>query len=157
MGLDIRYNKPPNFRPKYGRPGQCRNNNPDDVCEDCMVTEPEKIYNAHYTQCRKPWACIGTGSAGGKGSNGQRASAVNTDVAHLDHCMMLLNKWHALRSDLEEQLFKLTGDSSIRDGSMGNYKNDTFLGHCSEDGYKGYINLSGKKESYARIPELYGH
>ena len=155
MGLDVRYNKPPNFRLKYGRRGQCRNNNPEDICEDCMVTPSEKIYSVHYTQCRKPWACIGMGSSGGKKPGGQRASAVNTDVAHLDHCMMLLQKWHAVRLDLETQLFNLTGDSSIMDGTTGTYKSDVFLGHCTEDGFGGYLNLAGTNESFSRFSEMY--
>ena len=72
------------------------------------------------------------------------ASAVNTDMVHLDHCMMLINKWHALRLDLENKLFDLTGDSSIRDGSTETYKSDIFLGHCKDDGNSGYLMISGK-------------
>ena len=121
-----------------------------------MVTESDKIYSIHYTQCRKPWACIGTGESGGKKPGGQRASAVNTDVAHLDHCMMLLQKWHSLRFDLENKLFNLTGDSSIREGSNGTYKADVFLGHCSDDGYSGYLKLAVKNETFSRFSEIYG-
>lgn len=153
MGVDVRYNKPPNFSRKYGRPGQCRNNNPEDICEDCMVTKTDKIYSVHYTQCRKPWACIGTGAPGGRKPRGARASAVNTDVAHLGHCMMLLQKWHTVRLDMEKQLFKLTNDSSILGGHTGSYKSNVFLGHCTDDG--GYLNLAGTKETFLRFPELY--
>ena len=95
------------------------------------------------------------GSSGGKKPGGQRASAVNTDVAHLDHCMMLLQKWHAVRLDLETQLFNLTGDSSIMDGTTGTYKSDVFLGHCTEDGFGGYLNLAGTNESFSRFSEMY--
>lgn len=84
LGQDVRYNKQPNFPPRYGRPGQCRNNNPDDICEDCMVTPSEQIYSSHYTKCRKPWSCIGTGEPGGSKPGGQRASAINTSEVHLD-------------------------------------------------------------------------
>ena len=122
-----------------------------------MVTQSDKIYNAHYTQCRKPWTCIGTGEAGGRKPGGEKASAVNTDVAHLDHCMMLLQKWHSVRLDLENQLFKLTGDRSILAGSTGTYKKDIFLGHCSDDGNDGYLNLAGKNETFSRFSELYGY
>lgn len=156
MGLDVRYNGPPNFNRKWGKKGQCRNNNPADICEDCMVTKSENIYSAHYTPCRKPWACIGTGAPGGRFPGAPRASSVNTDVAHLDQCMMLLEKWHSVRLDLENKLFDLTGDSSIRDGSTGNYKEDVFHGHCTEDGYGGYLNLAGTDETFSRYSELYG-
>ncbi len=156
MGLDVRYNAPPNFRLKYGRKGQCRNNNPADICEDCMVTKSESIYNIHYTQCRKPWACVGTGHSGGRFPGAPRASSVNTDVAHLDHCMMLLEKWHSVRLDLENKLFDLTRDASIRNGTTGNYKEDIFHGHCSEDGFSGYLNLAGTDETFSRYSELYG-
>ena len=155
MGLDVRYNKPPNFNKKWGKKGQCRNNNPADICEDCMVTKAENIYNIHYTQCRKPWACIGTGAPGGRFPGAKRASSVNTDVAHLDHCMMLLEKWHSVRLDLENKLFDLTGDASIKDGTTGNYKEDIFHGHCREDGFGGYLNLAGTDETFSRYSELY--
>lgn len=155
MGLDVRYNGQPFFNKKWGRKGQCRNNNPEDICEDCMVTDSEKIYNIHYTQCRKPWACISTGASGGRKPGGKRASAINTDVAHVDHCMMLLEKWHSVRLDLENKLFDLTGDTSIREGSIGNFKKDIFHGHCTEDGFDGYLNLAGTDETFSRYDELY--
>lgn len=120
-----------------------------------MVTDSEKIYNIHYTQCRKPWACISTGASGGRKPGGKRASAINTDVAHVDHCMMLLEKWHSVRLDLENKLFDLTGDTSIREGSIGNFKKDIFHGHCTEDGFDGYLNLAGTDETFSRYDELY--
>lgn len=155
MGMDVRYNKPPNFRPGLKKTGRCRNSNIDDICEDCMVTETSSIYSVHYTMCRKPWQCQATGSPGGKSPSGKRASAVNTATVKLDHCMKLVRKWHELRLDLENQLYDLTGDESIRHGSNGTYKSDIFLGHCNEDGNDGYILLSGKEDSIRRIPELY--
>ena len=122
-----------------------------------MVTDPDKIYSMHYTMCRKPWSCIGTGTPGGfKAGTKKRASAVNTNVAHLDHCMMMHQKWHAVRLDLENQLFELTGDASIREGSTGTYKKDAFVGHCTEDGFGGYLAMAGKEETYSRFAELYG-
>ena len=153
MGLDVRYNAAPNFRKRYGRKGQCRNGREDDVCEDCMVTEVDKIYSIHYTVCSKPWQCLAKGAKGGELPNGKPAIATN--AAHLDHCMILLEKWHALRLDLEHKLFNLTGDSSIFEGTNGTYNSNVFLGHCKEDGYDGYIRLSGKQESYTRFDEIY--
>ena len=155
MGLDIRYNGPK----RWGKKGMCRNNHKDDVCEDCMVTEPELIYSAHYTQCRKPWACIAVGFPGGKKPNSTHRYdfAIDTNDCILDHCMMLLEKWHFVRHDLETKLWNLTGDDSIlQEGRNGTYRSDVFLGHCTEDGKDGYIKLSGKEESYARFHELYG-
>ena len=157
MGLDVRYNKPPNFALKYGRKGQCRNNSPEDICEDCMVTESEKIYNAHYTMCRKPWNCIGTGEPGGRKPGGERMSAINTDTVHLDHCMVLQQKWHSVRLDMENQLFKLTGDRLILEGYTGTYQKDIFLGHCVNDGSDGYLKLVGGNETFSRFSELYGY
>ena len=157
MGMDVRYNKPPNFATRFGKRGQCRNNNPDDVCEDCMVTEKEKIYSIHYTMCRKPWTCIGTGYPGGKKPGNGRASAIDTDMVHLDHCTMLARMWHELRADMENQLFNLTGDTAIKEAQTGNYKPDVFLGHCTEDMNDGYLKLSLKEETYNRFSELYGY
>ena len=160
MGLDIRYNKHPAFRPKWAPKGvgQCRNNNPEDICEDCQVTEMDKIYNVHYTQCRKPWACIAVGQPGGTKPGGKRGVdfAIDTNAVKVDHCMMLQNRWHAVRTDLEQKLFQLTGDATILNGRNGTYKEDIFMGHCSEDGAPGYIRLSGKEESYSRFHEIYG-
>jgi len=156
MGLDVRYNRAPYFNKKYGKKGQCRNASPDDVCEDCMVTEPEKIYSIHYTQCRKPWTCIGTGAAGGKNSNGKPGTAIETNAVRVDHCMMLLQKWHALRVDMEEKLSQLTGDLSIlQEGTNGTYNSEFFLGHCTHDGNDGYIRLKSEDESFARLHEIY--
>lgn len=157
MGMDVRYNNPPNFARRYGRKGQCRNASPDDVCEDCMSTEMEKIYSAHYTMCRKPWQCMATGSYDGKRTpGGGRATAIDKRMVDLDHCMDLVRRWHELRADLENQLLELTGDSSVRAGSVGTYREDVFLGHCNDDGNGGYLMLSGKEETFGRMSELYG-
>eukprot|EP00560_Eucampia_antarctica_P001940 CAMPEP_0197833114 /NCGR_PEP_ID=MMETSP1437-20131217/17796_1 /TAXON_ID=49252 ORGANISM="Eucampia antarctica, Strain CCMP1452" /NCGR_SAMPLE_ID=MMETSP1437 /ASSEMBLY_ACC=CAM_ASM_001096 /LENGTH=905 /DNA_ID=CAMNT_0043436955 /DNA_START=312 /DNA_END=3029 /DNA_ORIENTATION=- len=156
MGTDVRYRKPPNFNRRIvSNVGKCRNANPEDVCEDCMVTEPDKIYSVHYTMCRKPWQCLSNGYSGGKIPGGPRASAVNTDTVHLDHCMGLVKKWHELRLDFEESLLALTSDSSIRDGMKGSYKQDIFLGHCNDEGNDGYLKLSASDEILRRSSELY--
>jgi len=155
MGVDIRYNNPPNFRRSLNKTRRCRNNNVDDICEDCMVTEFSSIYSVHYTTCRKPWQCQATGNRGGRKPGGGRASAVNINSVKLDHCMGLVRKWHELRQDFENQLYDLTGDESIRHGSNGTYMTDVLLGHCKEDGNSGYILLSGKDDSFRRVPELY--
>lgn len=154
MGMDVRYNKPPNFNLKYGKRNQCRNANPDDVCEDCMYTEFDKIYSVHYTMCRKPWQCQAQGGEGGR-IDGKRASAVNTDTVNLEHCLDLVRKWHELRKDLEDQLYDLTKDDSIKEATNGTYRSEVFLGHCKEDGNSGYLIMTGKDESYKQVEELY--
>jgi hypothetical protein len=154
MGMDVRYNDHPNFALKFGRKNQCRNNNPDDICEDCMHTDFEKIYSVHYTKCRKPWQCMAQGTPNGK-LNGARESAIETRVVDLDHCLLLVRKWHEIRKDFEDQLFELTKDESIKNGTIGDYRSDVFLGHCNGDGNKGYLVLGGKDETYKRVEELY--
>ena len=155
MGMDVRYKNQPNYHKRYGKYNQCRNNNPDDVCEDCMITEMEKIYSAHYTMCRKPWQCISNGHPGGKIPGGPRASALNSDMVHVSHCHELIEKWHALRLDFEEKLFLLTGDLSIRNGNSGTYKEDIFQGHCQGEGNDGYLQVSASEEALRRSSELY--
>ena len=123
------------------------------------TTESEFIYSAHYTQCRKPWACIAVSFPGGKKPNSTHKYdfAIDINDCILDHCMMLLEKWHFVRRDLETKLWNLTGDDSIlQEGRNGTYRSDVFLGHCTEDGKDGYIKLSGKEESYTWFHELYG-
>lgn len=158
MGLDVRYNAHPYFNKRWGRKGQCRNNNPDDICEDCMVTKTDKIYNIHYTQCRKPWSCIAVGAKGGLKPGGEKKKdyAIDLNAVNLEHCMVLHQLWHSLRIDLENKLFDLTGDQSIlSEGRNGTYRSEVFRGHCYDDGAHGYVRLAGKEESYARFHELY--
>lgn len=64
--------------------------------------------------------------------------------------------WHEVRKDLEDKLFAATGDESIRTGQAGTHKNDIFFGHCSDDGSSGYNQITGTKETFAKIPSLYG-
>jgi len=99
---------------------------------------------------------MATGSPGGRAPNKGRATAINTDCADLDHCLDLVGKWHELRSDLEDQLFALTKDTTINsNGRSGKYKTDVFRGHCSEDGNDGYLSLAGKNATYERVVEVY--
>ena len=120
-----------------------------------MIIVLQKIYSVHYTMCRKPWQCQATGLPGGKQKGGARATAINIDTVDLHHCMKLVRRWHDLRTDLEDQLYALTGDDTILDGRKGDYRTDVFNGHCDNDGNSGYKLLTGKAESYARVLELY--
>ncbi len=148
MGMDVLYRSQPSFRNKHPKVGKCRNDL--DYCEDCQITDLEKIYNIHYTQCRKPWNCIGEGD-----STVFEKSSIPEDSVKLDHCMELLTVWHNMRTSLETQLYELTGDEVIQEGQVGTYKNQVFHGHCKANGQSHYLPLRMKPESRKRIKELY--
>jgi len=59
---------------------------------------------------------------------------------------------------LEDKLYNLTGDETIKSGGQGgDYRNDLFLGHCSEEGGGGYKAISVETGNFEKIPTLYGH
>ena len=105
--------------------------------------------------CRKPWQCQATGSPGGRASGQGRATAINTDTVHLDHCWELVERWHDLRADFENELYDLTNDETILSGINGTYMPDIFRGHCDGDGNKHYKLIAGTKETFGRVSELY--
>jgi hypothetical protein len=133
--------------------GKCRNGM--ETCEDCMKTSMDRIYNMHHTQCRKPWLCQATGAPKGRKPGGGRATALNTGSVNVDHCLEMAREWHLVRTELEESLYGLTKDESIRSGAIGEYRKDIFQGHCSDDGSSNYINIAGSAETKRRIQELY--
>jgi len=146
IGMDVLYRNAPGFKPSHPKRGKCRNDL--DYCEDCMTTNVSDIYNIHFCMCRKPWSCLARGSKGAKGHD-----TLPEDQVNYEHCMELHTLWHNHRADLETKLQALTNDSTIAQGQAGNYKKETFQGHCVEDGK--YLALSGKPETMKRIPELY--
>lgn len=156
MGMDIRMNTQPSFMNKYK--GRCRNNST--YCEDCMVTPMDKIYNIHYTTCRKPWLCVGEGNEGVPEKVRDRTPEDKMKIpiqqVHLDHCLELAHIWHSHRTDLETKLQKLTGDKTIMSGRNGTYMPELFQGHCSAFGKKGYLPINAKPESLTQMKELYG-
>jgi len=96
------------------------------------------------------------GSPGGKAPDQGRATAINTDCAGLTHGLELVGKWHEIRSDLEDQLYALTNDETIKNvGRSRLYKTEIFHGHCREDGNDVYLLLAGKNETYQRNLEIY--
>lgn len=149
MGMDVLYRSMPSFRSRHPKVGKCRND--QEYCEDCMHTALDKIFNIHYTQCRKPWNCIGMGST----EEGADKFAIPEDSVHLDHCMQLLTVWHDYRTDLEKKLLALTGDDEVLSGQIGSYKRDVFQGHCKGNGGSQYIPLSIQPVMRKRLPELY--
>ena len=59
---------------------------------------------------------------------------------------------------MEDKLYNLTGDETIKSGGQGgDYRNDLFLGHCSEEGGGGYKAISVEAGSFEKIPTLYRH
>jgi hypothetical protein len=149
MGMDVLYRAPPNFWSRHKKVGQCRNN--QDTCEDCMVTPLDQIYSIHYTQCRKPWNCIGEA----KLDKSQKMN-IPIDNVNLDHCMVLQSVWHSTRRDLEMQLIMISQSSSALDeSSRGDYKRDVFHGHCFDNGGDNYVPLNMNLLPF--ISELYGN
>jgi hypothetical protein len=144
MGMDILYRAPPNYHPRVNPQlvGTCRNGR--NYCEDCQTTDLADIYSIHYTQCRKPWACIGAS----KEETGDKAG-MPADNVRIDHCLQLATVWHSYRKELEEQL-------GYHNFTNGTYMPEVFQGHCRGFGGKHYISFSEHAELRQRIPTLYG-
>ena len=156
MGADIMFRADPFFYDWLPGVGGCRNGK--EQCEDCMVTDVEKLYSVHYTVCGKPWVCTTEGvSYGARTRKSYRGKdfVINTDAVHVDHCMILIEKWHAARKDFENQLFALTKDESINGFSTGSYKTDLFHGHCNGEGAANYTALSLNQETLTSVQKLY--
>jgi len=154
MGMDVRYRHPPNYTPRYVKKefiGGCRN--ALEYCEDCMVTDFENIYSVHYTMCRKPWQCIAKPDDGI--TDCKKGKCLDTNVVNVEHCYEVIKEWHKLRTEVEEELLKMTGDETIVEGQKGDYKNDIFMGHCNDDGNDGYLLMSGKDDTFKRVNDLY--
>jgi len=154
MGMDVRYRHPPNYTPRYVKQefiGGCRN--ALEYCEDCMVTDFENIYSVHYTMCRKPWQCIAKPDDGI--TDCKKGTCLDTNVVNVEHCYEVIKEWHKLRTEVEEELLKMTGDETIMEGQKGDYKNDIFMGHCNDDGNDGYLLMSGKDDTFKRVNDLY--
>ena len=141
MGGDILYRNVPAFYP-HKHPnlvGKCRNGK--EVCEDCQVAPISQIRSVHYTNCRKPWNCIGITWAKGQDKKAQGIDERNTNF---DKCLEVVKLWHNLRSELEGKVIRLTGNQSLEKvWRRGEFKADVFNGHCVENGQGGYIPLSG--------------
>jgi len=148
MGMDVKYRAPPNFRSNHPKRGKCRNDLEE--CEDCMHTPTHLIKSVHYTECRKPWNCVGIGEPGGK-----KGKAIDTSAGDFDKCMDVVTKWHAYRTDLENKLYALTHDERIRQAASADYKKDVFMGHCSGEGTENYHQIDASPSSFARLAEVY--
>ena len=157
------------FRAGHPRAGKCRNGR--DVCEDCPTTNVSSIYNIHYTQCKKPWNCIGTGDSTLGAVSRQkvpkhvRNKLIPEGLVHLHHCLELMQVWHSIRTDLEVQLHhewigrhhdtnQTNGTHELAQGQRGTYKTNVFQGHCASNG--DYLTLAnGHAPTLKLIAELY--
>jgi hypothetical protein len=151
MGMDIRYRAQPNFSPHGANRflvGKCRNNRED--CEDCMVTPLQEIRSVHFTECRKPWNCIGVGVKGGN-----KGKAIDTAAGSYDKCMEVVTKWHELRRDLETKLYDLTLDKRLVIPKTNQYKANIFQGHCTGEGGGNYSQIDASEDTFSMIPKLY--
>jgi hypothetical protein len=180
MGVNVLYQSPPNFKPGHVNRGKCRNNRNE--CEDCMHTELDSIYNTHFTQCRKPWNCIGEGTSllprakrlKPRTKTAAEKLLIPEDSAHLEHCMQLQTIWHGHRRDLESKLKAWlmiqegrTGGANqsettpatttaVDAGLEGDYKKEIFQGHCKGNGPDHYLLFSsGIADLIKHLPELY--
>ena len=84
-----------------------------------------------------------------------KSKAIPEDSVHLDHCMELLTVWHQCRTSLEDKLYDLTGDETIRSGRSGKHMKEVFQGHCTGNGAENYISIKGTPETMLRLPEIY--
>jgi len=148
MGMDILYRAPPNFNAKLGMTGRCRNDR--NTCEQCYETNSKLIHNVHYTQCRKPWNCVGVGLPGGA-----KGLAIDTNAGSYEKCMEIVTKWHELRSDFEKKFYALTNDERILKAAQCNYKTQLFNGHCAGEGGGNYSQIDASEESFSKIPQMY--
>ena len=127
LGMDSRFNQGgPWFNGGWGVTGQCRDSS-EDSCDQCMSTPTDDIYSVHLTACGKSWNCD---------LENQIATSPHLDT---EHCLELHKVWHELRSDLENEVFKMTGNETVKQLSAGELKRDVFMGHCQNE--KEYISL----------------
>lgn len=78
-------------------------------------------------------------------------------VANAEHCLALITKWHEVRLDLEEKLFAVTQDNSIKSGMTGRHRVEIFHGHCAGEGGANYTRIQGKPTTfqYPVMQQLY--
>jgi hypothetical protein len=81
MGINVKFESHPNFRPRHAKWGKCRNDG--EYCEDCRLTPIDQIFNVHYTLCRKPWNCISVGFPGGRDPAHLETPAIDTRECNL--------------------------------------------------------------------------
>mmetsp|Transcript_8915 Transcript_8915/g.14855 ORF Transcript_8915/g.14855 Transcript_8915/m.14855 type:complete len:546 (+) Transcript_8915:126-1763(+) len=148
MGMDVRYRAAPNFQRKNPKVGMCRNDLEE--CEDCTTTDLSEIRSVHYTECRKPWNCVGTGVAGGA-----KGASIDTSAGNFEKCMEVVSKWHELRADFELKLYSLSFDDRLLQAASQAYKKNVFRGHCGGEGGKNYTQIDASEKTFAMVPRMY--
>ena len=100
-----------------------------------------KIKNIHYTNCRKPWNC-----AGEILNDKQKKTELGIDIrtTNVTTCHVIMNKWHSIRSDLEDLVVLNSDENNEQIIKMyerwrsGDYKTGVFQNHCKNHGQDGY-------------------
>ena len=135
------------------RIGKCRNGRLDD-CEDCMITDIDLIYSAHYAICGKPWYCTSKSTPMEPNQQKDRGKAfIMRDYAvNRDHCLQLVERWHLMRNDFE----KTVGIHNEARAKNFTYKTEYFHGHCSGEGNEFYDHIVMEPHVYKNIGLIYG-
>ena len=140
-----------NFVARDGKRGQCRNGRIDD-CEDCMITDVDLIYSAHYAMCGKPFYCASESTHLMHGDDGLRRFIMRDFAVNKDHCLQLVERWHLMRNDFE----KAVGIHDAVRAKNFTYKTEYFHGHCSGEGNKYYDHILVEPHFYKNIGLFYG-
>ena len=145
---------PPNFNHKDDTIGQCRNGRLDD-CEDCMMTDIDEIYSAHYALCGKPWYCASksTPQQPNKKQDKGKPFVMRDFQVNRDHCMQLVERWHSMREDFENAV----GIHDEARAKTFSYKREYFHGHCGGEGNEYYDHLIVEPHLYKNIGLIYGN
>lgn len=154
MGANIFYDDVPNFISRYkDLHGKCRRN--IEGCEDCRKTDLGLIKNIHFTNCRKPWNCAGMASKAStiQGGKTDPPGSIDSRTSNYEHCVEVVRKWHEMRTDLEQKIGNVTRDTKVFEGQSGDYKKHMFMGHCSEDGAKGYLPIAASREVMVKVAQ----
>jgi hypothetical protein len=176
MGGANLYRGVPNYAPRRHPEwiGKCRADGTDD-CENCETTDLALVQSVHYTNCRKPWNCIGVTWAKGQEKN---AMGIDERNSNYTQCLKVVRLWHEYRTDLEDRVLALLSDEGTNSsrtteeggGSSssakqqqqqqlqrrmrsGTYKPETFMGHCQANGQPGYIPMADSQTAklFSRI------
>jgi hypothetical protein len=116
----------------------CRTLEPGLKCRDCLKTDLEDVYTAHFTVCGKPQWCPNPSQWWTK------------DVKEHPHrpCMELFREWHTVRLSLEnEWKSKYPKYDPVYEKVkvIGNFTWSYYLnfsqGHCKHAGLRGYIRM----------------
>ncbi len=89
-----------------------------ETCEDCRMTEFDKVKSVHFTLCQKPWVCPFFSLKKGL-------------------CKDFLRSWYEIRKDFQEK----NGIPINANIDEVNFHNDVFQGFCSGSGQRNYKKI----------------